>query len=304
MLPSAARERQGNTAKCRSVNSANVRRFLSFLLVVCIWVYPVDGAEQQQGGSTDNAQLPDAPEKALIMQYCTACHGIERVLHSGGDDARWKDRVQRMVRWGARIPQEHIEAASLYLAKALPLRPRPPASLSYFANTAVREVAVQSIQSTLRLAASGTHDRQLLIHVPPDAAPMLKIGQRARVFSVESRAVMIPATIIQLIQHDTYCEAIARVAKPVSDTATAYLVEVVVEHGRFLAIPNEAIIEEERQQRVYVQDAAGEYLPRTVQLGMQGDQLTQVLAGLSSGERVVALGSFFIDAEYKLNFAD
>ena len=63
---------------------------------------------------------------------------------------------------------------------------------------------------------------------------------------------------------------------------------------------NEAIIEEGSKQVVYVASSTGSYLPREVQTGIQGELFTQVLEGLEEGERVVTVGSFFVDAEYKM----
>jgi hypothetical protein len=250
-----------------------------------------------------DGSLPEAPEKVEIMKFCVACHGIERVQHSGGTDAGWQDRIQRMVRWGAQIPPERIVSVAAYLAKALPLRPRPAASLTYFANTAVREVAVEDIQRTMRLAARPAAGGDLRVEVGSDAAALLAVGQRARVFALETRSVMIPATVVRLDRRPGGYEAMLRTARPMASasSSTAYLAEVVINGGRFLAVPNDAIIDDGGRQRVYVQDAAGEYASRAVELGIQGDQMTQVAGGLFPGERVVTLGAFFIDAEQRMN---
>ena len=79
-----------------------------------------------------------------------------------------------------------------------------------------------------------------------------------------------------------------------------YVVEIVVDRGWFLSIPNEAIIEEGDKHIVYVQEQPGHYIPKEIQIGIQGELYTQVLEGLSDGDQVVTVGSFFIDAEQKL----
>ena len=291
--------------------STNIRvltkRMVSLTLLSALCGWSVTPAAEHQHGAVVNEALPEAPEKIEVMKFCTVCHGIERVQHSGGTDLGWEDRIQRMVRWGAQIPQERINAVAAYLAKALPLRPRPAASLSYFANTAVREVTQQDIQRTVRLAAHPTEGGQLRVQVDAETAALLKTGQRARVFSVQARTIMIPATIVSLVRQQRNYEAVLKTTRPVAaagGAAASYLAEVVIDSGRFLAIPNGAIIDDGDQLRVYVQDAAGEYEPRTVTLGTQGDQVTQVLAGLNPGDQVVTLGSFFIDAERKMNLAN
>ena len=65
-------------------------------------------------------------------------------------------------------------------------------------------------------------------------------------------------------------------------------------------MPNEAIIESGGKQVVYLQEPDGSYTPRDIKVGAQGELFTQVLEGLNHGEQVITIGSFFIDAEYKL----
>lgn len=84
------------------------------------------------------------------------------------------------------------------------------------------------------------------------------------------------------------------------DGSTHYVLEIVTEDGEYLSVPNEAIIETGDTRVVYVQEAPGEYVPRQIEPGVQGELYTQVRAGLNPGEQVVTFGSFFIDAEHKL----
>jgi hypothetical protein len=84
---------------------------------------------------------------------------------------------------------------------------------------------------------------------------------------------------------------------------TLYVMEIVVEQGPFLVVPNEAIIEEGDRHVVYVQQG-GEYVPKEVRTGIQGELYTQVLGGLEPNAQVVTFGSFFIDAEHKLKGTD
>ena len=67
-----------------------------------------------------------------------------------------------------------------------------------------------------------------------------------------------------------------------------------------MAIPKEAIIEEGKQQIVYLQHHQGKFMARAIQTGLKGELYTQVLQGLNPGDKVVTFGSFFIDAEEKL----
>jgi len=87
------------------------------------------------------------------------------------------------------------------------------------------------------------------------------------------------------------------------ENTSNYVMEINVDRGEFLSIPNEAIIEEGDRRIVYVEKQQGQYLPFEVQTGLQGELLTEVLKGLNEGDRVVTFGSFFIDSEYKLKIA-
>ena len=69
--------------------------------------------------------FPDAPEKALVPQYCEVCHDLNWIVRSGGTKEGWEDRLVRMIRAGATIPRNQIPALAAYLAKAFPPRARP-----------------------------------------------------------------------------------------------------------------------------------------------------------------------------------
>ena len=70
--------------------------------------------------------------------------------------------------------------------------------------------------------------------------------------------------------------------------------------GTRLVVPAEAVIRTGRRAVVIVRKADGAFEPREVSPGAdQGDD-TEVLAGLSEGEQVVASGQFLIDSEARL----
>ena len=92
----------------------------------------------------------------------------------------------------------------------------------------------------------------------------------------------------------------AEVSGQAREDSTRYVLEIVTEYGEFLSVPNEALIETGGARIVYVQQQEGRYVAREIQAGLQGELYTQVLEGVQQGERVVTLGSFFVDAERKL----
>lgn len=166
----------------------------------------------------------------------------------------------------------------------------------------VTEIQVRPIQNWVR--AAGTLDRSgriLSADLDGVAAAAVRTGQRARVFSTDSKSSMLQAKITRVTpQADGRALVAATLANAVPDLDTHYLIEVVVDYGEFLSVPNEAIIEEGDKQVVYVQERAGGYQPREISTDLQGERYTQVLKGVAAGEQVVTTGSFFIDAEYKM----
>lgn len=249
-------------------------------------------------GASRPASLPVGPDRARVEKYCTACHGIERVVNAGGTIAGWQDRIRRMQRWGARVPAESLQPLARYLAAALPPRPKPMMVHAESASTAVQEIRVQDIQRTLRYAARVTAPRELvLVDVPAADRVLLAAGQRVRLFAPQQRGGSITALVVRSGNAGTVA---LRTALDMPAGGTLMIAEVIVSLGRNLAVANDALVPDEAGFRVLVQDGAGGFAPRAIRLGHSGDQLTQVVTGLQAGEMVASLGTFFIDAEQRL----
>jgi membrane fusion protein, copper/silver efflux system len=77
-------------------------------------------------------------------------------------------------------------------------------------------------------------------------------------------------------------------------------VEIKIDMGKKLAIPDSAVIDSGRRQVVYVDKGEGVFEPREVMLGVTADGLREVLMGLKAGERVASSGTFLIDSEAQL----
>ena len=181
-------------------------------------------------------------------------------------------------------------------------------------------VEPQVLQTWVRTAASLDESGKILrVSVCSPEAANVKVGQRVRAFPPDSKSSVYQARISSVFtEFDTDgCRFIeATLARKTYQRSAFYVMEIIVSRGEFLAIPSEAIIDEGNRHVVYVamtsQDASGDkpddkasasYQPREIQTGLQGELYTEVLHGLSEGERVVTLGSFFIDADYKLKSA-
>src|SRR5437762_1057414 len=159
---------------------------------------------------------------------------------------------------------------------------------------------VRLLQTWIRTA--GTIDKTgkiLSAKVSGSDAPLVKVGQRLRAFPPSAKSSMYQAYVTRVTPQASGVAVEATLAATGRANTTLYVMEIVVEQGPYLVVPNEAIIEEGDKRVVYVQQA-GEYVPKEVKTGTQGELYTQVLAGLAPNTPVVTFGSFFIDAEHKL----
>ena len=165
----------------------------------------------------------------------------------------------------------------------------------------VTDVAVRPIQVWVRTA--GVVDRtgrMVTATLSPADGAFVRVGQRVRAFPPEARSSMFQARISQVVPRTGRVLVTATLSGPGQPEASRYVLEIVTERGEFLSIPNEAIIETGTARLVYLQQSEGRYVSRDVQAGVQGERYTQVLGGLTPGEKVVTFGSFFVDADQKL----
>lgn len=167
------------------------------------------------------------------------------------------------------------------------------------------ETTTRAIQSWVRTA--GTLDengKTLTAYLYPPAAGLVKLGQRVRAFPMNSRSSMYQARVTRILEQDGRAAVEVTLAGASGQGRATYLLEIVADQGEFLSIPNEAIIEEQDKHIVYVTGPTGDYEPREIQTGVQGELYTQVVQGLADGEHVVTIGSFFVDSEYKMKSAN
>ncbi len=73
--------------------------------------------------------------------------------------------------------------------------------------------------------------------------------------------------------------------------------------GAVLSVPASSVIDSGTRQIVLVQSAAGRFEPRTVKLGLRGEDYVEVLSGVSEGEQVATSALFLLDAESNLKAA-
>jgi hypothetical protein len=165
----------------------------------------------------------------------------------------------------------------------------------------VTAAAVQPIFIWVRTAGVIDPSKKVITaSVPAGQSALVKVGQRVRAFSPDSRSRMYQATISRVEPRQDRTVVAATLNGEALEPRTRYVLEIVVEGGDLLSVPNEAIIETEGKQVVYVQQPGGNYVPRDITTGIRGELFTEVLEGVEAGEQVVTIGSFFIDAEHKL----
>ena len=80
-------------------------------------------------------------------------------------------------------------------------------------------------------------------------------------------------------------------------------VDLKVDYGRQLVVPQEAVLDSGQQQTVFVAEPGGHFAPRVVTLGARVDGKVIVLSGLKEGESIVTSGNFLIDSESRLKSA-
>jgi Cu(I)/Ag(I) efflux system membrane fusion protein len=68
-----------------------------------------------------------------------------------------------------------------------------------------------------------------------------------------------------------------------------------------LLVPSEAVIRTGARSLVMIAQPGGRYAPAEVRIGREADGKSEILAGLSEGEKVVASGQFLIDSEASLS---
>ena len=77
-------------------------------------------------------------------------------------------------------------------------------------------------------------------------------------------------------------------------------VEIRIDLGKKLTIPDSAVIDTGKGQIVYVDKGDGAFEPREVELGLRADGAVEVLRGIKAGEKVVSSANFLIDSEAQL----
>ena len=92
-------------------------RSVSWLVPAALFASAVSFA---QAPGTPGGDFADAPEKALVEQTCTACHVAEQVTAQRHSKADWSNLVDKMIGFGAQVPDDKYDLIVNYLAVHYP----------------------------------------------------------------------------------------------------------------------------------------------------------------------------------------
>jgi len=152
------------------------------------------------------------------------------------------------------------------------------------------------------MGIKGTGSVWIGVAVPISVGVTLTIGTPVKV-SVdggERLSGTIEAWLPQLDAATRTQRARIELDNPEGSLLAGQFVEVELETGSASPqpwVPATAVIADGAQTRVIVQDASGAFRPVLVRTGRSSAGKTEILAGLSGGERVVVSGQLLIDPE-------
>lgn len=169
--------------------------------------------------------------------------------------------------------------------------------------------AVKAGDLVLRLASR--HRMWIDAQVYEQQMPLISDGQPARATLVSQPGKMFEGKVLFIHPHvdPSTRTALVRIEIPNGDLLLRQGMYATVEiladnYVEALLVPREAVIDSGRRQVSFVDLGNGRFEPRSVTLGMAGQEgLVQVLTGLREGDRVVTSGQFLLDSESRMREA-
>jgi len=79
--------------------------------------------------------------------------------------------------------------------------------------------------------------------------------------------------------------------------------DIRVDYGTKLTVPTDAVLDAGQTKIVFVAKSDGYFEPREVKIGVRGQDIVEVLSGVSDGESVVTSANFLVDSESSLKAA-
>ena len=188
----------------------------------------------------------------LIFLTCLLASGSS-AAQDVGERVRDREHVREHTRpprpSGTSVTESQAEALTLTVGSASP----------------------RLVQRWIRTAGTiDTTNKVLSADLSGPDATLIKVGQRVRAFPPSSKSSMYQAFVTRVARRHGGARVEASLASTGRQNTTLYVIEIVVEEGPFLSVPNEAIIEEGERRLVYVR-RSGQYAPQEVHAGIQGE---------------------------------
>ncbi|MFZ5906611.1 MAG: efflux RND transporter periplasmic adaptor subunit [Nitrospirota bacterium] len=136
--------------------------------------------------------------------------------------------------------------------------------------------------------------------------PLVKVGQQAKIslsyFPDKTFTAKIDFIYPFLAEATRSAKVRFVVPNPRTDLKPQMFttVEIRIDLGKRLVIPESAVLDSGKRQIVYVDKGEGLFEPREIVTGVRAEGYIEVLRGLGAGERVVSAAAFLIDSESKL----
>lgn len=164
-------------------------------------------------------------------------------------------------------------------------------------------------QTVVKLARDGSREAEVFL---PEASRRLAQGAASATLYADGEATY-PARLRELsatadpatrTYRARYILSGGGEAAPLGATVTLQLKSLDANHARTVEIPLGALFDQGRGATVWRYDAATETVrPQAVQVARMGEERAEVVAGLSSGDRIVALGAHLLKADQKVRQA-
>lgn len=165
------------------------------------------------------------------------------------------------------------------------------------------EARARQIEIWVRGAASKSGEKQIRGRIYGPHAGILRDGQLVRATPMGSRVRPILGRLTVASRSDTSAAILVRLAADFPG-AVDYALEIIAPLGERLAVPSEAVLITPAGPVVYrLASESGEELwvePVPVRIGARGELFYEIIDGLEPGDKVAAVGLFYLDAAARL----
>jgi hypothetical protein len=162
------------------------------------------------------------------------------------------------------------------------------------------------IPAHLIIAANGAYVDARLPAV--DAMPIV-LGQKARLMSSlfpDKVLDGIVKSVDSIVDSETQTVAVRIEVQNGHEFLRPGLfvnVEMDIKTGNKLVVPEDAVLDAGRGAYVFIEKSIGVFMPKHVEIGLTAGEQTEILTGLTQGEKVVTSANFLLDSESRFEAA-